>query len=274
MKFGCAFSLSAAVIVLSGCLSSGSAIGPAALPEGVSSPMHAEPQTSGDLLYISAGRNEQILAYPEAKLLATFGYGNARAMLGQEGQRVRDGFPRRQRLTGRLRLRPFGRSRCPTIFPKIVRSIRPAAISPLRLPVSRRATRAGGFSARAGAPRRPTRRACSDKIVVYDNQGHFFRLRRLHLRATRPNSPRAEDVYSNLVGPESIRRRRPQQWDGHMSRTRNPGLNNVMPAFYQVTISGRPPGRRNDALKGAYEAFGGSIDGGRACSVCIFVLLR
>ena len=263
MKFGCTFSLSAAVIVLSGCLSSGSAIGPAALPEGVSSPMRAEPQTSGDLLYISAGRNEQILAYPKAKLLATFGYGNAGLCSDKKGN-VYATVSQGVNVYRQAATTPFRTLKVPYDFPEDC-SVDPTSGD---LAVAIACLSSCYTSVVVFRHARGTGKAYAAGLFGqncgYDNQGNLFvsgdstcgQLAELP-KGGKTFTPISLDPKVSVVGGHI-------QWDGHYLALENPGLNNVTPAFYQVTVSGSTATVVGTTpLNGAYEAFGGWIDGGR-----------
>src|ERR1700722_7939663 len=263
MKCGCVFSLSATAMILNGCLGSGSAIGPAALPGRVSAPTRAEPQTSGDLLYISAGRGEQILTYPKAKLLATFGYGNAGLCSDKQGNVYTTVF-QGVKIYKHAATTPFRTLKGSYDFPEDC-SVDPTSGD---LAVAIACLSSCYTSVVVFRHARGTGKAYAAGLFGqncgYDNQGNLFvsgdstagQLAELP-KGGKTFTPISLNPKVSVVGGHI-------QWDGHYLALENPGLNNVTPAFYQVTISGSTATVVGTTpLNGAYEAFGGWIDGGR-----------
>ncbi len=263
MKYGCVSSLSAAAVILSGCLGGGSAIAPAALPEAAAPPARGAPQTSGDLLYISAGRGEQILTYPKGKPVGTFGYSNAGLCSDKNGNVYATVF-QGVNIYRHAATTPFRTLKVPYDFPEDC-SVDPASGD---LAVAIACLSSCYTSVLVFHHARGTGKAYAAGLFGqncgYDNQGNLFvsgdsssgQLAELP-KGAKTFTPISLNPNVSVVGGHI-------QWDGHYLTLENPGLNNVTPAFYQVTLSGSTATVVGTTpLNGAYEAFGGWIDGGR-----------
>ena len=263
MKFRCAFSLSAAALILSGCFTSGSAIGPAAVPNAVTVPSRATTQSSRDLLYISTGRVEQILTYPQAKPLATFGYGNAGLCSDEKGNVYATVF-QGVKIYKHGATTPFRTLTLPYDFPEDC-SVDPTtgdlavAIACLSscytsVVVFRRA-RGTGKAYAAGL---------FGQNCGYDDKGNLF-VSGSSTGAQFVELPKGGTTFTPISFEPPIGFAGGRiQWDGHYLAIGDPGDYGLTPSINQVTISGSTATVvGNTPLNGAYNAFGEWIDGDR-----------
>jgi hypothetical protein len=263
MKFGYAFSLSAAALIISGCFSSGSAIGPAAVPDAVAVPSRAAAQTSGDLLYISTGRDEEILTYPKAKLLATFGYGNAGLCSDKKGNVYTTIF-HGVKVYKHGATTPFRTLTLSYDFPEDC-SVDPTTGD---LAVAIACISSCYTSVVVFRHARGTGKAYAAGLLGqncgYDNKGNLF-VSGSSGGAQFVELPKGSNTFTPISFEPPIGFAGGRiQWDGHYLAIGDPGGSSVTPSINQVTISGSAGTVvGNTPLNGAYNAFGEWIDGER-----------
>ncbi|HEX3368354.1 MAG TPA: hypothetical protein VHS56_02170 [Candidatus Cybelea sp.] len=260
MKFACIFGLSTVALTLSGCLGAGSTTGSGALPAAGSLRSEPPSRIDGALLYVTGGRNTQILTYPSAKRVETFGNGGD--LCSDKSGNVYVTRFKGVQVYAHGATTPFRTLKMAYDFP-VDCSVDPTsgdlAVAVACLSCS---TSVVIYRHAKGTPKAYSA-GMLGQHCGYDNRGNLF-VSGNSSGAEFVELPKGGAAFTPISSNPPIPTDGHIQWDGHFLTVLNPGSHGVTPEIDQVTVSGSTGTIVGSTpLNGTYNASSAWIEGDR-----------